>query len=456
MTDAGNAKRFALQHAGHVRYCYAAKCWYVWTGTHWRRDPGELTMRLAKETAIALYTEAATAPSDEARKATAAWARKSEDAHRLQMMLRLAQSEPGIPVLPKDLDQDPWLLNCQNGTLDLRTDGTLRPHARQDLITRCLPISYDPDAPYPMFEQFLARIFAGQVDVIDFMQRAMGYALTGDTRERKLFLCWGTGDNGKTTLLQTVRALLAGYAVPLAADALLMKKYDTAITMNHLAALHGARFVVSAEANMGQHLAEALVKQLTGGEEITVKKLYADVYAIQPTFKLFIATNHRPVIRGTDHAIWRRIDPIPFDVQIPLAEQDGGLPGKLATEWPGILRWAVEGCRAWQQDGLQEPAPVRHASADYRAEMDTLGDFLAERCVVEPDASVASAELYLSYLDWAKQSGEHALPKKVLAQTLVERRFEPTRSTSSRRWQGLRLRVPMDAADEPGDASDNA
>jgi putative DNA primase/helicase len=450
-TDLGNAERFAYHHREGVRFCYAWNTWLIWTGQYWEPDAGNQVLQLAKQTIRRIYQEAAEAATPPAREQLAKWAVASEQASRVRALLDLARAEPGLPVKPDQLDADPFLLNCQNGTLDLRT-GTLRQHERADLITKCVPVDYDPAAACPIFEAFLSRIFGERPALIAFVQRAVGYALTGDTREQALFLCWGTGANGKTTLMETMRAMLADYATTAAADTLLARKHDGTTAMNDLSTLQGARLAVAVESDMGRRLAEALVKQLTGGEAIKVKRLYADVYAITPTFKLWIGTNHKPVIRGTDHAIWRRIRLIPFDVTIPDEQQDKNLPDKLKTELPGILRWAVDGCRAWQHGGLGVPDEVRSATADYRADMDILEDFLGECCVVEAEALVAVSDLYSTYLDWAKQSGEIALSKKVLGLHLEERGFAPTRSSSSRRWQGLRLRTSLDDADEPGDA----
>jgi putative DNA primase/helicase len=444
-TDLGNARRLRRLVGRDLRYVSAWGEWLVWSGTHWQRDQTGEVERRAKHVVETLYLEAATETDSDRRKALGKHALISESARSIRNMIALAQTEPGIAVPPDAFDRDPWLLNCLNGTLELRAGG-LRPHDRTDLITRCVPVAYDPASAAPTFEAFLGRIFAERPALIGFVQRAVGYALTGDTREQVLFLCWGSGANGKTTLMQAVAAVLADYAATLAADTLLARKGDATMVMNDLSTLQGARFVVAVESDMGRRLAEALVKQVTGGEAIKVKRLFADVYSITPTFKLWIGTNHKPVIRGTDHAIWRRIRLIPFDVAIPEAEQDHGLIEKLHAESAGILRWAVEGCLAWQRDGLGTPEEVRRATADYRAQMDSLEDFLGERCLVEPEVSLAASELYEAYTDWAKRNGEPALSNKALSLHLRERGFEPTRSKSERRWLGLRLRTPMDEA----------
>lgn len=314
LTDTGNAERFAAQHAGHIRYCYAQKSWYVWVGTHWRRDPGDAIARMAKETAKSIYLEAATATSEDRRKVTGQWAAKSEDERRRRAMVDLARSEPGIPIEPEELDRDPWLLNVANGTLQLKTRA-LQPHRREDFITRIIPIAYDPDAPCPTWEGFIKHILGGKAPVMRFVQKAIGYSLTGETSEQVLFIFHGTGSNGKTTLLETTSLLLAPYAAQVAAETLLARDTD-ALAMNDLFTLQGARFVVAIESDMGRRLAESLVKRVTGSDTIKAKKLYTDVFAYRPTYKLFLATNHKPTIWGTDHAMWRRIRLVKFDVVI--------------------------------------------------------------------------------------------------------------------------------------------
>lgn len=464
-TDLGNARRLVRMFGQDMRYVPARGEWRVWTGTHWARDETGHVERFAKAVAEELYREAGFELDERRRRELAKHAMQSESVRAIRGMVTLAQSERGIAEAPSAFDRDLWLLNVANGTIELRTQGLLdaaklREHRRGDLITKLIPVAYDPSATCETFLAFLKRIFSDRQQLIEYVQRAIGYSLTGLTTEQILWLCWGVGANGKTTLMQAIARLLSGYSASLAAETLLARKGDTALAMNDLAEVQGARFVVAVESDMGRRLAEALVKAVTGGESVKVKRLYADVYAITPTFKLWIGTNHKPVIRGTDHAIWRRIHLVPFETIIPEAEQDHQLLDKLEAERPGILAWAVAGCLAWQRGGLGTPEEVRRATAAYRSEMDALGDFLADRCILDAQAAVTAGELHDAYSDWSKRAGEAQLSKRALHLQLTERGFVARRTKNERTWVGLRLRGLLDGDASPvvtlGDAvSDN-
>jgi putative DNA primase/helicase len=454
LTDLGNARRLVRQFGEDIRYVPSTKAIHLWAGTHWPPDDTLQIDRYAKNVAEDLYREAGYEDDAQRRKQLARHAMQSESARAIRAMIELAKSERSIVLPAAALDRNPWLLNCRNGTIDLRT-GDLREHRREDLITKLISVDYDPTATAALFQRFLWQMLGGKPVLVRFVQKAIGYALTGFTSEQVLFILWGTGANGKSTLIQTIRTLLAGYAGTLAAESLLAKKGDpSSQAMNDLFSVRDTRFLAVAESDMGRRLAESVVKQVTGGESVKVKKLYSDLFEIDVQFKLFLSTNHRPVIRGVDHAIWRRIRLIPFGVVIPDDQQDHGLLEKLQAERPGILRWAVEGCLAWQREGLGTPDEVRAATKAYRDEMDILGDFLSERCVVDVFESVTAADLYTAYADWTKKAGEaHCLTKKALGLQLGERGFTKHRLGGERGWLGLRLRTLTDPVTE--DASED-
>jgi len=425
LTDLGNARRLMKRHGYNLRYASHLKKWLAWDGTRWECDGTGIVERLAKETVISIYAEAATASDENSRKTIAKWAQQSESEKRIQATINLAVSEPGIIVKPDQLDTDDWLLNCTNGTLDLRT-GHLRPHTRDDLLTKRIPVEYNLVAKCPEWLKFLDRVLSGSQPLIGFLRRAVGYSLTGITNEHVMFILHGTGRNGKSTFLETIRALLGDYAQHTPTETLMIKRSGS--ILNDVARLKGARLVTASETEDGQRLAEATIKQLTGGDTITARFLHREFFEFKPAFKLFLAANHKPVIRGTDHAIWERIRLIPFKVTISEDEQDKELPAKLLAELPGVLRWAVQGCRDWQNQGLGESVEVKTATADYRSEMDALGEFIEQCCIKRPDARVGVTDFYQNYRQWCEKTGEKPLTQAAFSERLFERGFEKKKS----------------------------
>jgi putative DNA primase/helicase len=438
LTDLANARRFAQEHHQNLRFVARSRQWLVWDGKRWRPDDmGEVSSR-AKATVRGLFTTAAALTDSGEREKRMRFALSAQSAKRIAGMIDLAKSEPSIPITQDQLDADPWLLNVENGTLDLRT-GALRTHRREDLITKLAPVTYDPTATCPRWEAFLEKIMAGDEDRIRYVQKALGYALSGDTREQCFFILHGTGANGKTTLTAVVAKVAGGYSQHTPTETLLVRRSDT--IPNDVARLHGARLVTAAEAECNRSLAEALVKQLTGGDKIAARFLHGEFFEFTPSFKLFLAVNHKPGIKGTDHAIWRRVRLIPFDVTIPQDEQDRTLPEKLEAERPGILRWLVEGCLAWQLEGLEPPAAVTAATADYRDEMDTVGAFLDECCVRDAETQTLAKRLYDTYKRWCDEHGETPMSKPDFGSRLAEKGFTPGRTKAGRYWRGLGLVV---------------
>lgn len=447
LTDLGNARRLVARHGQDLRFCHPWGKWLVWTGKRWKIDNTGAVLRLAKETVRSIYAEAAAEPDDKQRQRIVDHAVRSESAARIRAMVALAESEPGIPVLPAELDRDPWLLNVKNGTIDLRT-GELRPHRREDLITKIAPVEYNPAAECPRWKQFLNEIMDGNQSLINFLQRAAGMSLTGDTSEHVLFICHGSGRNGKSTFLNTLLALLGDYGMTAAPDLLIAKQNDRHPT--ELADLFGKRLVVSIESEEGRRLAESLVKQLTGGDKIKARRMREDFWEFSPSHKLWLATNHKPRVRGTDIAIWSRLKLIPFAVTFPEDKQDKQLAKKLLAELPGILRWAVEGCLTWQRDGLRVPEEVKAATESYRQEQDVLAAFLNECCIINPLAKVAARNLYKAYVNWCEENGEHPLAQRNFGMRLAERGFESQRGTAGKYfWKNLGLRSEVSEPSEP-------
>lgn len=446
LTDLANAERLVERHGKDLRFSHGSRSWYVWTGIRWARDTTGEIWRRAKETVRSMYDEAGGLVEGEQDGLTE-HTRRSESRERLSSMIALAQSEEGIPIDPTEFDRDPWLLNLRNGALDLRT-GTFREHRREDLGSKLGPVEYDPEATCPTWECFLDRVMGGNKELVRYLQKAVGYSLTGDTREQCLFFLWGTGRNGKSTFLETIRRLLGDYACQMDFTSVLRTKTDK--VRNDIARLNGARLVSAVEVEDGRALSEVVVKQLTGNDTVTARYLRSEFFEFKPTFKLWLAGNHKPSVKGTDVGIWRRIRLIPFSVTVPEAEVDPRLSEKLLDELPGILNWALEGLRLWSEEGLEPPEEVKKETNSYREEMDPVARFLEECCDISGDERTSAKALYEGYRVWAVGSGEEVLTKRKLAGRLKERGLRDVKSTGGRfYWQGIGLMVEeVDEVDE--------
>ncbi|MDQ3696083.1 MAG: phage/plasmid primase, P4 family [Chloroflexota bacterium] len=439
LTDLGNARRLVEQHGIDLHYCGVWGKWLCWDDRRWMIDDTGEVARRAKRTVGSIYAKAGLLEDRDERKQLVKHALRSEAAARIEAMIKLASTEPGIPIRPDQLDTDPWLLNVQNGVVDLRT-GKLLPHDRARLITKMVPVTYDPDATCPIWDTFFTKILGGKPELMQFVQRAIGYSLTGRVTERVLFMLYGLGRNGKSTLLDTTLELLGDYAVRTTTDTILATR-DGGVP-NDIARLKGMRFVFASEAEENRRLAEAKVKDLTGGDTISARFMRAEWFDFRPEFKIFLGTNHRPDIRGTDSAIWDRIRLIPFSVRISDDEVDPDLKDKLLAERAGILHWAVEGCLAWQRQGLGAPVEVLEATNAYRRESDLVGQFIDDECIVGEIERCTAKELYTAYSSWCGGGGEKPSAQKAFGQRLAERGFDSARVGKSRAryWIGIGLR----------------
>lgn len=438
-TDIANARRLVRLHGDKLRYCHSWRKWLVWDGVRWGIDDAGRAVQLAKSVADAIWEEALhAAGADDALR----FAAQSASERSINAMLSLAESETGIPIQPRDLDRDPWLLNVTNGTIELRT-GKLRAHAREDLLTKISPVAFDAAADFETWDRFLARIFADDVELIGYVRRLAGYWLTGTIHEQVLPIFWGVGANGKTTFLNAVMDVLGSdHAMKAASDFLMTKRSDSHPTDK--ADLFSKRLVVASETEENRRLAESLVKELTGGEKVRARRMREDFWEFSPTHKLVLCTNHKPIIRGTDHAIWRRLRLVPFSVVIPDEQQDKTLPDKLRMEASGILNWCLSGCLEWQNGGERPPKAVSVATQGYRVSQDVLRAFIDECCVTSPTAKIKAGELYDAYKNWCERSGEHLENQRQFGEAMTEHHFE--RKVSNGTWYiGLGL-----ASDRPG------
>jgi len=447
-TDAGNAQAFELLHGNRFRYDHDRCKWLVWNGRFWERDRDDEADRAAVDTARARLAAAAIA--DGASEDDISWALESESVSRRQAMLRSAQSVRSLATTTADFDRDPLLLTVNNGTLNLAT-GKLRQFRPDDLITRSADVSFQPTARAPRWQQFLIEVFDDDREVIQFVQRAVGYSLTGDTREQCLFILWGGGANGKSTFLETIIRLLGTHAVTTPFSTVMVQR-NPGSPRNDLAALHGARLVKASEAEHHSTFAESIVKEVTGGDTITARFLFKEHFSYKPTFKLWLATNHRPEIHGTDDAIWRRIRLIPFTRQFSGANKDAGLREKLERELSGIMAWAVQGCLDWQKHGLKSARIVESATLEYRQESDQVGRFIKDRCELRQNCQTPARELYDGFVRWCSVCNEKPLATNRFAVKLEERGLKRKRVRSGVMYVGIGM-LPNASAGSPASIS---
>ena len=422
-----------MANSHRIRHYYKGKIWYalgvgwiLWTGKFWRPDPTKdgaiatgfvdgLSRRIATEAGIITRKASEEADSDQRKnlmlqgEALMKWAVQSENERVIASGLKLTKH--ALLIEYETLNADPWLFNVQNGTIDLRT-GSIRPHSHTDLITFLSPVVYDHAATCPVWLRFLSDVFAGDQDMVGFIQRAVGWSLSGVVKERALFFLYGNaGKNGKTTMVEAIMKLAGmsgetsyGYGRKVGADTF-MKSRNQEDNQRKAATLAGPRFVCTSEVDEEHRLNEQLVKDITGGDTLEGRRLYQEAFTFKPQFKPWMYGNHKPEIRGTDDAIWSRVRMVPFDVSFK-GREDLELSGKLEAELSGILNWAIQGCLDWQRTGLRPPAKVEAATQAYRDEMDVFGPFIAECCVIHKNSVVRSSDLWKAYQAWCAENSQ--------------------------------------------------
>ncbi|WP_461256853.1 DNA primase family protein [Treponema sp. R80B11-R83G3] len=436
-TDSTNAERLLKEHKRNIRYFTAWKKWLVWNGTNWKTDEGgALIHEKGLETVRNIYDELSRTADYRERIDIENFARISESIRRREAMIKTAQYIQELNITADDLDGNPWLLNVRNGTIDVVT-GEFREHRQEDMITKLANVEYDPNADCPLWKQFIREIMDYKPELIKFLQTAMGWALTGDNTEQTMFILYGSGANGKTTFLNTIQYLLGDYATSTPTESFMKKNTDQ--YTNDIARLRGTRFVSTTEAEQGRRLSEPLIKKITGNDQITARFLYGEYFNFTPSFKIFMATNHKPLIKGTDHGIWRRIKLIPFTTTIAQEKQDKNLEAKLKQETSGILNWLLEGTANWKREGLIAPADILDATDEYRGEMDVIGNFIKERCVKDGGITIRIRDLYRAYADWCEENKEHAVSERFFTMRLKEMGFVQGRTAEMRFWTGIGL-----------------
>ncbi len=438
--DTGNADRFYDRFGASVLYNYTAKKWMHFDGRRWAMDESGEVRRMADEIAedmqrgLGDYLKSLGPQADipAVQKEYLRHVRFTRSSKAKTNMLIEAQHK--VPVNTGQLDQDPYLMCVSNGELDLKT-GALQPHDRAHLLAKIAPTEYLQNARHPMWDRFLNDIFAGDQALIRYIQKAVGYSLTGFTGEHCVFFLYGTGRNGKSTFLDILTQLLGEYAINIQPESIMQRPAGGATS--DIARLKAARLCTASEPGEGARLNEGLIKQLTGGDKVTAAAKYENEFEFTPEFKLWMSTNHKPCIRGTDLGVWSRIHLIPFDVQIEEHNMDRQLKSKLQRELPGILSWAVTGCLSWQREGLKPPEKVAAAGREYRTEMDVLAAFLTECC--EAGGEAPAGELFRAYAAWAREGNEFEISATKFGREM-QKRYEK-RKSSGMVYAGLHLRA---------------
>lgn len=430
--DSGNAQRLRDRFAGDIRYNYTRKKWMYWSGKIWAYDDFGQIKKLADMVVAELKSEALRCEDEDERERKLKFASKTANSAGKTNMITEAQHLDGIPIRMDELDQRIDCLNAQNGVVNLR-NGELTPHTSDLMMSKVTGCDYDPDSTHKpkMWIKFLYEVTNGDEELARYLQKCVGYSLTGSIREQCAFFLYGMGNNGKSTFLETISDMMGDYSKNAQPDTIMMRR-DSGGAGSDIARLQSARLVTCEEPPDGVRLNESLVKQLTGGGRITCRFLYGDEFEYEPEFKIWMTTNHKPVIRGTDFGIWRRIRLIPFEVTIPPEKVDKQLKYKFREEMPQILRWAVEGAILYREEGLEMPPCVLKATAEYKAEMDLMTSFM-EACIVidytEPKPIPAN-ELYSIYTEWAKENNEYVMTSRKFFGELGKRTPEKQRVSS--------------------------
>lgn len=438
--DMGNAERFVDLFGENVRYCYTEKKWYFYNSMRWSVDNLGVILRMADKCVEAmkaeakLYLQADEESGGDMAKAFEKHMKSSRSNKSKKAMLN--EIEHHLPILPIQMDRYKMALNTPSGIINLK-NGDVKAHNPEYYFTKITSVDCAEAADCPRWLAFLDDIFAGDKDLIRYIQKAVGYSLTGSTAEQCAFFLYGTGRNGKSTFIDVIRDVFGDYAANIQPETIMVKSSQSNAINSDIARLKGARLVTSVEPNEGVRLNEGLLKQLTGDDTVTARKLYSEEFEFKPEFKLWMATNHKPIIRGTDTGIWRRIHMIPFNVQIPEDKVDKNLTHKLKAEMTAIFKWCIDGCLMWQREGLQMPAAVLKSVREYRREMDVISAFIEDKCTLE--GTVQASMLYAAYASWADSNNEYCMSNTKFS-TELAKRFEKIKGRNYNYFTGISIR----------------
>ena len=447
-TEAGQGEAFSYLFSDRLRFVPGVG-WFIWNGLRWAKDDGrEAVIQWAIIAARARRSALRQLPSPDGdnvedqvaqRKAAHKWTLGAENAGRIRNSIGLGKTVPDMITTHDEFDRDAHLIGVANGIVDLRSGHLLEP-APERYITMLASVPYFPEAKAARWERFILEICNDDPELAAYLQRAIGYSLTGDTSEQCFFLCYGVGANGKSTLLNVLKALTGEYSANTPFSTFEAGKQSN--TGQEVVGLIGKRVVFSSETNDNTRLNEARIKALTGGDEFTGRFLYQpSTVTFKPKFKIWLAANHKPTITGGDEGIWRRVRLIPFLVSFPPDKRDKHLETMLLKELTGILAWAVRGAMAWYSQGLGEPLAVESATQAYREDSDILGQFLNEYTLTGEHMTAKAGSLYEAYKEWVEDNGLYQLSNVKFSRAMEERGFEKVRHSHGRIWLGIGLRA---------------
>jgi len=417
LNDTGNAHRFADKFRDALKYNVDNKKWMSWNGKYWQYDLYNNVKNLAEMVIEEMKQQAKKIDGENERKAMFLNIKKALSSAGKEAMLRETMHLPEIPVTNDSFDNDPMLFNCESGIVDLTT-GEIKPHEKTSMMSKYSPYPVSKKKPQRWLK-FLEEIFAGDKELIKYVQKVFGYAMTGSTKEQCVFILLGDGNNGKSLLLQIINDVMGSYGAASSVEVILEKKNQSAGNLGEVARLNKIRNVVTSETQIGDKLNESAIKLMTSGiEKIVARFLYGNEFEFVPIFKLFMATNHKPTIRGTDVGIWRRIRIIPFNVVFTPEQQDKDLKDKLKLEMPEILNWMIEGCLLWQKEGLKNPGSIDESLKEYKSEMDIVQKWLDECCELHPDYRAKGGDLFVNLCHYISANKEYQISNTMFGRNM--------------------------------------
>ena len=437
LDDIGLAQRVKARFGHLLRWSHPEKTFYVFDGTKWSRDNRCHVWQYVTDTITALHEEAlpgrTTREIQELEKALG----KYRSQKHARSVVEVLKTLPGIPVVPTDFDNDPYLFSTGNAAIELGRHGVIRSLRPGDLTTKSGGVAYEQNATAPIWEKFLEEIMEGDSELVTFLKRYLGYCLSGETSQHVFPVFYGTGRNGKSVFMNVVQRVLGDYALPVPQEAVMSRRRNAGAATPEIAQLKGVRFAVVNETDDGKRLNEGQVKAITGGDKITARPLYSQQITFWPQFKVGVMTNYKPRITGSDNGIWRRMLLIPFNYTVPAEEVDPYLEQKLLAEGSGILNWMLEGYREFRYSGLGIPEAVREATKEYRFEEDIVQEFIEERCRTGRHLEVKKSTLFQAYQTYCKDVDEHSRSKRAFGDQLRQLGYEDTRYTGGRVWLGI-------------------